>query len=173
MKHVQFIVKAKSERWSVAWNQDREMNIGKEIPAKRSPIIQIRGYKRQRLQLKLEEAVGADDDGPPGRGVDRPRARKLAQDSQEGGWGDARARVVEDVRVVAGDDVREARPGRGDHVPTEHHVAGPELLEEAQVAAIVDRNQLEQVHVDLQRGDDINGEPESVQDAAGVSKLSE
>ncbi len=56
---------------------------------------------------------------------------ELAQDPQEGRGGDARAGVVEDVRIVAGDGVRETSPGRGDHVPTECHVTGPELLGEA------------------------------------------
>ncbi len=63
------------------------------------------------MQLQLEEAVRPDDDGPPSRGVHRSRARELAQDPEERGRGDARTGVVEDVRVAAGDGVRQARPG--------------------------------------------------------------
>ncbi len=95
----------------------------------------------------------------------------MSLDPQNGGRGDARTGVVDDIRIVAGDGVCEAGPCRRSHVPAKHHISGPDLPGEAQAATYVGRDQLEEVHVDLQGGGAVDGEPEPVQDASSVYEL--
>jgi hypothetical protein len=122
------------------------------------------------LPLEPGETVPSDDDRPPCEGVGGAHSRQLGIAPDEFSHRNPGSDVVGKVAVSAGHRIRDADPGRGDHIPPDVDVLFPELLAKLPALGGLHREDVLQVHGDVEGGQPIQRKTEAVQDSARAAE---
>jgi hypothetical protein len=123
------------------------------------------------LPLEPGETVPSDDDRTPCEGFGGARSRQLGSALDEFSRRNPGSAVVGNVAVSAGHRIRDADPGRGDHVPQDVDILFPELLTKLPGLLGLYREDVLQVHGDVEGGQPIQHEKEAVQDSSQAVEL--